>query len=237
MTTLADRVSVIAQAEAHGYRLDIRPLPVPAGDWRPAIEAAHDAQRMRDLLARTSRAAGSSSPAVAATWHLEKHAWFIAAAALAGILTQEAVPPLDDAWVRDADEGWIEAIALPLDGWRPCDCPQLAEALVSHLEPLVAALSRHRSRRALWRCVGDRLGQVALWAADAFDARAIPIAAQALAAGTPMAAAGFEVVDGTVTRRRTGCCLSHRCADAITCDDCVLTNPAAGSDSSPWPPR
>lgn len=216
-------MTAVAGAEGLGYRLDIRPLPVPEeGGWRPALAAARDPARLDELLARTCAAAGTPSRAVAVTWHLEKHAWFVAAAAFACLLTQDAIPPLDELWVRDSDEGWVDAIAVPAHGWAPADGPALAEALVAHLEPLVAVLSRHRGRRALWRCVGDRLGQAALWAADAFDGRAITVAEHALAADTHIAARGFETIGGTVTRRRTGCCLSHRCAVAITCDDCVL---------------
>jgi hypothetical protein len=224
MTVAANPVLAIAQAEALGYRLDVRTLPVPQEPgWRPAHAAARDPLLMERLLARSAVVAGTRARAVAATWHLEKHAWFAAAAALGGLLSRGELPPLDTAWVRDGEAGWVEAVAIPVEGWSPGGGAELADALSAHLEPVVEALTRHRGRRALWRSVGDRLGQAALWAADAFDERALALAADALEAPTPLASPrSFEIVEGRPTRRRTGCCLSHRCDGAIVCADCVL---------------
>lgn len=176
------------------------------------------------LLARTAAGAGSRSLAVAATWHLEKHAWFAAGTALAGVVVHGVVPPLDDAALRDGEHGWAEAIALPDDRWQAADGPALAQHLEAHLAPLVTALTPYRPRRALWRSIGDRLGQAALWCAEALDDdAAIAVATEALTAPTRLRApAAFTTRAGRRFRPRTGCCLSHRCDGGVECDDCPL---------------
>jgi ferric iron reductase protein FhuF len=177
------------------------------------------------LLDRTATAAGTTSRAIAATWHLEKHAWYVASASLAAILVHGTMPPLEQALLRDAEEGWPDAIAVPPSDWTPANGATLGARLEAHLEPLVDALCHHRPARALWRSVSDRLGQAALWCGEAFadHRRAWALAGEAMTAPTALAApTGFELVDGVPFRRRTGCCLSQRCQPALICDDCRL---------------
>jgi hypothetical protein len=193
--------------------------------WHPAARAGDDAQLRAALLARAARAAGTSSPAVAATWHLEKHVWFVCVAALEGLVVHGAMPPLDALALRYGAEGWAEAAATPPDGWLPATGAELAERLEAHLSPLVEALAVHRPRRALWRSAGDRLGQAALWCGEAFGDRPATwaLAADALEAPTALrACARFELREGEPYRRRTGCCLNHRRPEGATCADCRL---------------
>jgi hypothetical protein len=230
MTVAIDPIRPLAAARANGFALDIRPAPRPASEpgWRSAVATGRDGELLGALLARTAATAGTASRAVAATWHLEKHAWYVAAATLAAILEHDAMPPLDEALLRDAEQGWPEAIAVPRSGWVSADGAGLAEGLEAHLAPLVDALARHRPAKALWRSASDRLGQAALWCARAFQDRsgACALASQALAAPTALAApAQFELINGTPARRRVGCCLSHRCPGGITCEDCGLRSP------------
>jgi hypothetical protein len=96
----------------------------------------------------------------------------------------------------------------------------------------VDGLARGRPRRSLWRSVGDRLGQAAVWCGEAFGDRegALALAADVLAAPTPLRArAGFVLRGDQAYRPRTGCCLSHRCAGGSTCDDCPLLHRGAGA--------
>lgn len=227
MTVAVDLIAPLVAARANGHGLAIRPAPLPADatGWLSAGTFARDRELLAEALERTARAAGTASRAVAATWLLEKHAWHVASAALAAVLVHGAVPPLDGALVQLGEHGWADAIALPPDDWEPAGGRVLAARLAAHHGPLVEALAPYRSRRALWRSVGDRLGQAALWCGEAFDdhRRAWAIAAEALTAVTALAApAGFELLDGAPFRRRTGCCLSHRCPDGRVCDDCPL---------------
>lgn len=218
-------VAPLAHARAGGFGLGVRATPAPPG-WHEAGAAARDARLLGSLLARTADAAGTRAGAVAATWYLEKHAWFACGAALGGLLVHGAMPPLGRAFVRHAGEGWVDAIAVPEQGWEPADPAVLAARLEAHLAPLVAALTDRRPARALWLCAGDRLGQAALWCGQAFGDRAAAwsLAAEALAAPTALKAApGFAMRAGEPFRRRRGCCLSHRCDDGATCDDCPLS--------------
>lgn len=218
-------VAPLAHARAGGFGLGVRATPAPPG-WHEAGAAAGDARLLTSLLARTCHAAGTRAGAVAATWYLEKHAWLACGAALAGLLVHGAVPPLDRAFVRHADEGWVDAIAVPEHGWERADPAVLAALLEAHLAPLVAALSDRRPARALWLCAGDRLGQAAIWCGEAFGDRtaAWSLAAAALEAPTALEApAGLTLREGEPFRRRRGCCLSHRCPAGATCDDCPLS--------------
>jgi hypothetical protein len=227
VSVAVDLIRPLAAARANGFGLDVRAAPAPADEpgWRPAHAAARDPELLEALLDRTAVAAGTGSRAVAATWHLEKHAWHAAAPSLAALLVHGAMPPLDESLLRDGEHGWAEAIAVPVANWAPADGERLATRLEAHVAPVVEALSRHRSSRSLWRCVGDRLGQAALWCGEAFGDRrhAWTLASEALAAPTALAAPPrFALVDGRPYRRRTGCCLSHRCASELICEDCVL---------------
>jgi hypothetical protein len=227
VSVAVDLLAPLAAARANWFGLALRAAPVPAGEegWRPAGAAAADPALLEALLARTAAGAGTRSPAVAATWHLEKHAWHVASAALAGVLVHGALPPLEGALLRDGEQGWAEAVALAPAGWAPAGGAALARALEAHLTPVVHACARHRPRRALWRSVGDRLGQAALWCGEAFGDRAAAwaLGEEALAAPTALRApAGFALVDGAPARRRTGCCLSHRRPGGPVCADCPL---------------
>jgi hypothetical protein len=226
-TATTDPIRPLARARAGGFGLDIRVVPPPADEpgWRPADAVARQPRRLEVLLDRTATAAGTTSRAVAATWHLEKHAWHVASASLAAILVHGTMPPLEQAVLRDAEEGWPDAIAVPPSDWTPANGATLAARLEAHLEPLVDALCHHRPAGALWRSVSDRLGQAALWCGEAFTdhRRAWTLAGEAMTAPTALAApTGFDLVDGVPFRRRTGCCLSHRCQPALICDDCRL---------------
>jgi hypothetical protein len=215
---VSDLVAPIAAARANGFGLGVHRAAEISGEtgWQPAEVASpvlHPA--LADEL---------PSPAVAATWQVEGHAWFVAAASLAGVLVHGRVPPLDRALLRYGSEGRPEAIALPADGWRPAGGADVAAAIAEHLEPLVDALSAHRRARPLWRSAGDRLGQAARWCADAFgeNDRAIAIATAALEAPTALRAEpGFSIEDGQPYRRRTGCCLAYRLPDTPRCVDCA----------------
>lgn len=227
MSVAVDLIRPLAAARANGFGLEVCAAPPPASEagWRPAHAAARDPALLDALLDRTAAAAGTNSRAVGATWHLEKHAWYAASASLAAMLVHGTIPPLDDALLRDGEQGWAEAIALPASHWAPADGEELATRLEAHLEPVVEALTRHRPRRALWRCAGDRLGQAALWCGEAFRdrRRTWTLASEALAAPTALAApARFELVDGGPYRRRIGCCLSHRSPGGLICEDCTL---------------
>jgi iron complex transport system ATP-binding protein len=228
VTVATDLVGPVAALRAGGFALPVAEQPVADDGWRPAALAATDAALRADLLARTTRGTGTRSLAVAATWQLEKHAWFVAAAALGGLLVHGRMPPLDRLSVRDGEHGWVEELALPATGWERGDGAFLAGRLEAHLLPLVDALGAHRPRRALWRCAGDRLGQAALWCGEAVGdpAAACALAAGALGAPTALAAEPrFTLHDGRAARRRTGCCLSFRCPDAATCADCPVRRP------------
>lgn len=192
----------------------------PASDaWRPVGAAAADPALLDDLLHRIARSANAPSLAVAATWQLEKHAWFVAYGALLGLTTEGLMPDLDDIEVHDAPEGWIDDARIPA-GVTSVDGPGLAAALEAHLTPLVDALAVHRPRRALWRCAGDRLAQAAGWVGG----DALELGTTALGAPTALhAPCAFTVVDGAPFRWRTGCCLSYRCEGVERCTDCVLT--------------
>jgi hypothetical protein len=220
-----DLITPLVAARRGGWGMPLHTLPVSGPGWYPGLRAAEDAELRTLLLARSSRAAGLASPAVAVTWHLEKHAWFMGAVAVAGLVVHGAMPPLERAAVRYGDAGWVEAVALPPDGWLAASGEELAARLEAHFRPLVEALAVHRPRRALWRSVGDRLGQAAQWCGEAFGDRdaAWGLAAEVLEApGALRAHAGFELRDGEPYRRRAGCCLSHRTPPAITCVDCRL---------------
>jgi ferric iron reductase protein FhuF len=227
---MIDRVAPLAAARGHGYGLGLCAAPVPDGEpgWRPATATAGDPALLDVLLARTAAGAGTRSRAVAATWHLEKHAWFVGGAALAGVLVHGAIPPLDRMLLRDGGHGWAVAVAAPADGWEIADGATLAARLEAHLVPVVEALACHRPARALWRSAGDRLGQAAVWCSDAFGDRdaALALARDVLTAPTALRSlATFTERDGRPFRLRAGCCLSHRCAGAVRCDDCPLQRP------------
>ena len=227
MSVTVDRVALLAAGRMGDFGLPVRRVDAVAGleGWRPAGATAADPSLRQELLARAIVGAGTASAGVAVTWQLEKHAWFLAAGAIGGLLSCDAMAPLDEAWLYDGEHGWVEAVALPADGWVPADGAQLAARLEAHLTPLVEALSAFRARRALWRSVGDRLAQAALWCGEAFDERgpAWVLCGDALAAPSALRApAGLELRDGRPFRRRTGCCLSHRCAGGATCEDCPL---------------
>ena len=224
MSATTHPVDAIAAARAGGFGLPLQRLP-EAGDpgWRPAGAAAADAALREELLRSSADATGTGSPMVAATWLLEKHAWHVAAVALGSVLLDGRVPPLERLLVRDGAEGWVEALALPGDGWRPGGAKELAAGFEAHLAPLVEELAAHRARRPLWRSAGDRLGQAALWCGEAFgdSARAVRLAADVLTAPTALRApARFTVHEGVPFRRRTGCCLSYRCPGEVSCEDC-----------------
>jgi len=211
-------VAPIAAARANGFGLGVHRAAEIAGDpgWQPAAVA--------DPRLHPALADDLPSPAVAATWQIEGHAWFVAATALAGVVAHSRMPPLDRALLRYGPEGRPEAIALPADGWRRARGADLATALAGHLAPLVNALSAHRRARPLWRSAGDRLGQAARWCGDAFgdNERAIAIATAALEAPTALRAEpGFSIEDGEPFRRRTGCCLAYRLPDTPRCADCA----------------
>jgi hypothetical protein len=227
MSGAADLLGPLVAARASGFGLPLQPAPVPANEpgWRAGGAAAGDAALMERLLERTAAAAGTPSRVVAATWQLEKHTWFACAVALGGVLVHGRVPPLAELLVRDGEHGWVEEIALPARGWEGAGGARLATSLEAHLAPLVRALSRHRAERALWRSAGDRLGQAAHWCGEAFGepAAAAALATDVLESPTELRArADFGLRDGRPFRRRTGCCLSHRCPGGVTCDDCVI---------------
>lgn len=239
MTAVAG-IEPIAAARAGGFGLGVEPVAATGPDWRRAPMPGD----LEEQLDRIGAATATSSRAIAATWQLEKHAWLAGGAALAGLLVHGALPPLDDALVLDAEEGWPAAMALPDAGWQhvPSETPgvsepghgpgtadagrALAELLEAHHAPLVDALGAFRPRRALWRSVGDRLGQAARWCGEAFDAsdEAVALVEAALAAPTALhAPAVFTIVEGRPQRRRAGCCLSHRIPGGVLCEDCRIT--------------
>ena len=224
MTAVAagqDLLAPIAAARANDFGLAVRPLPGDPAGWRPAA-AVPD---LGPLLDAVAAGAGTASRAVAATWLLEGHAWSVASAALAAVLVHGLAPPLDRGLVRDLPGGTVEALALPAEGWDPCDGGQLAARLEAHHAPLVEALGAFRPRRALWRSVGDRVGQAAIWCAEAFGDRdaALALASDVLSAPTALRApAVFAVVDGAARRRRAGCCLSFRVPGGDVCPDCRI---------------
>lgn len=228
----ADLLSPVAAAEVAGFGLPLRPLPRPADEpgWRTAQTLADDPALLQDLLGRGAAALGSPSGAglVAATTLIEAHAWYVAATALGGVLLHGRIPPLEPLLLRDGPEGWVNELALPAHGWERGGGAELAVQLETHLAPVVAALAPHRRPKPLWRSVGDRLGQAAIWCGTAFeaDAQVLEIATDALSAPTALRApARFTVQDGVPFRRRTGCCLTYRTAEAVHCDDCSLIRP------------
>jgi hypothetical protein len=225
-------VAPIAAARASGYGVPVVAAPSPAAEpgWRPILAAAHDEALLEELLRRTAETNGTSLRPLGVTWHLEGHAWYVAAVAVGGLLAHGLMPPLDACELRDGSYGGPECIAVPTEGWEPADGPELAARFAAHLEPLIEALSRGRPRRALWRCAGDRLAQAGLWCGEAFGARerAWALLEAALAAPTPLQApAGLELVDGAPFRLRSGCCLSYRAPDGVYCPDCRLERKAA----------
>jgi hypothetical protein len=212
----------IAAARAGGFGLAVVPGPASGPRWR----AAHDIAPLDALVARTDRALHPAPRAVAAAWHVEKHAWHAASLVVAALVVDGSLPPLGSAQVRDGEHGWTEAIAVPPGGWTGGASPvDAAEALEAHLAPVVQALASRRAERALWREAADRVGQATLWCGEAFGRRADAWAAGAalLGAQTRLRAhAGFALHQGEPFRRRGGCCLSYRCADGVLCPDCPL---------------
>jgi hypothetical protein len=212
----------IATARANGFGLAVVAGPAAGAGWR----AAHDVAPLDALVARTERALHPAPPAVAAAWHLEKHAWHAASLVLAALLVDGSLPPLGGAQVLDGPHGWTDAIAVRPGGWARGAAPvDAAELLEAHLAPVIGALAGRRAERALWREAADRVGQATLWCGEAFGRRADAWAAGAalLSAHTRLRAhAGFVLRDGEPFRRRGGCCLSYRCADGVLCDDCPL---------------
>jgi hypothetical protein len=211
--TLLDRVAAL---RANGFGLAVVTGPVEGPGWRDA----HDVAALHDLVDRTEAVLSPAPRAVAAAWHLEKHAWHAASLVVAALLLGRALPPLERAQVRDGTHGWTEAIAVPPHGWAGrATAVDAAEQLEAHLAPVVAALS------------ADRVGQAAVWCGEALGARAAAWAAGAgiLAAHTRLRAhAGFHLRDGEPFRRRGGCCLSYRCADGELCPDCPLRRDPPG---------
>jgi hypothetical protein len=215
-------VEAIAAARADGYGVTVEPLPVSGPGWRRGAEVPG---HLDELLAAVAEATGTRSPAATVTFFLEPYAWHLAAACVGALLCSGALPPLDDVQVHDTPEGWCDAIALPAGGWTPATGAELAARLEAHLAPLVGALASQRPTSALWRSVGDRLGQGALWAGAAFEDPdgAWDLLEAALAAPTTLrAACAAETADGRRFRRRTGCCLNHRSPDGPICPDCVI---------------
>lgn len=164
---------------------------------------------------------------LAATWVVEKHAWFAAVVALGAHQLTGAVPPLCALRLRvGADHGYVDGVALPDPGvaWRPATPEELATRLAVHLAPTVAAMGAHRPVRPLWRCASDRVGQAASWCAAALGPEAIALATAVLEADTPLRAPARFAPDGT--RRRTGCCLTYRLDGFDRCADCATSPPA-----------
>lgn len=124
----------------------------------PAGAAAEDGSGLEALLARGAAGSGTRSPAVAATWHLEKHARYVAARRWAASCGWERWRLWATYWVHDDENGWVDGLAVPAEGWSSGGGTALATALARHLAWLIEALSRHCSERALWCCVGDRVG-------------------------------------------------------------------------------
>lgn len=207
-----DAVARLGELEGNGFRLGV--LPAPAAGFVPA-----------DALAFQALPPGLP-PRIAATWALEAHAWYLGAAVLAGHLLTGGAPPLHAAEVRIGDvSGTVEAVALPLEGWRAATPEQLATRLAAHVAPLVSALSEHRPVTPLWRSASDRVAQAALWCADALGERALDLATGVLAAPTPLRApARFS---GTGSRRRIGCCLTHQLPGQPRCEDCCIAPSSA----------
>lgn len=226
MSAVALDLAPLQAARSEGFGLEIYVLPVPGDQdgWRAASAAAEDAELMELLLKRTRAAAGTSHPAVAATWHLEKHAWWVAALLVGSTTTYRSIPPLGGLRVRDGEHGWVEALGVPADGWESASGNLIAERIERHLEPLVDALAHHRSARVLWSCAADRLAQAAIWCERAFgDAETIRLAREALAEPTSlMAPANFERTAAGFARRRRACCLAHRATPSVRCSDCPL---------------
>ncbi|WP_205695791.1 hypothetical protein [Conexibacter sp. SYSU D00693] len=221
----ADPVAPLTVARHNDFALPLRALPHTdeAAGWRPGDACARDAALREELLGRAAQVAAGAPVAMSVTGLVESHTWYVTAAAMSALLVHGALPPLDRLEVHDSAFGYVDGVALPCDGWTcPADPAALAQALHLHLEPLVEALSEHRARRPLWRSVGDRIGQAANWCAGAYGHdRAWALGGAVLDADTPFRGpAGFEVVDGAPFRRRTGCCLTHRCAGAELCPDC-----------------
>lgn len=218
------RTAPFLEPELGGYTLALPDTETVAGDgWLDiASVPPHVAEH---LLQRGRIAANTSIDAVPATWIVEKAAWFLAAATLTQLLQVERFVTPSDMRLLHGDSGWAEAVATPPARHATHDRMQLAHRLELTLAPLVDAFVPHRSRRALWLSVSDRVAQAALFVGPALDRSvdAIEIVTDALALPTALRApARFTWTDGVPQRRRVGCCLSYRCPDGGRCADCPV---------------
>ena len=207
-----------------GYTLEL-PDPATLDDpaWLDVTQLAP--ATVDELMARATAQANTTVAAVPATWIVEKAAWFLSAAALAQLLQLGRFVAPTDMRLLHGDTGWAEAVASPAPHAAVHGPEELAHQLEVALTPLVDRFAEHRARRALWLSVSDRLAQAVLFAGPALSRsdEAVELVSRALATpGVLRSPARFTSVDGSLQRRRVGCCLSYRCDDGARCADCPV---------------
>lgn len=195
---------------------------LPDGRWVPATGIVGGGRELERLLDHVREHAGTERLDIAATWLCGKHAWALAAPAVAALLLDARVPDLsaDNVSLQIPPGAYLAAdvafstgrcAALAIDaavGHPDLTAvatlddllARLREGLEAHLAPLVDALNRmtRRPRSALWGAAGDALAFAFLYAGEAIGdrRRAWSIGERCLTAGSPLdVPAGFRVLE------------------------------------------
>ena len=225
----------------------------PAPGRPSAADLLGDEVALAGRLRRVRAEVGTERHDVAASLWLEAYAWRLLLPVIGALVAERRAPLLTLAEVRLAPgPGRPEAIAVcprrfavldddpaagHADAVRVGSADGLAavlrDALVQHFAPAIEALNRAsgRSRRALWRTIGDRAATAFLYAGAATGgpASADRLAAAVLDGRTPLAVRPAYVTrpdaDGGSLRvhERRGCCLwwRTRAAEAV-CLTCPI---------------
>ena len=230
-------------------------IGAPAG-WLAAPDLMAPGPALRQMLARTTASTGGGRADIGGTWLVESYAWALAMRGVGALLLGDRVPAMAAAEVRlrlvEPDDAIAEVAfaggAYGVDGDECQDDPalvtlpdhhalaaRLRDELEAHLRPLLDAVATEagRSRRALWRSAGDRLGGAFMWLGEVLGERE-----RAWALGTPCmrgsgplaVGARFRMIEHAgglePTWDRRSCCLAYRCEGHETCLTCPLTTEA-----------
>lgn len=247
----------LAAARAHcgGHDVLATRLGAPAG-WLAATDLTASGAALEDLLARATRATGTTRADIGGTLLAEGYAWALAYRAVGTLLFGRRIPALAPHEVRlefAAGDATVTGVALAggaygVAGDARAGEPSLVlladeeallerlhEELRAHLGPFLEAIAAATGRplRALWRSAGDRLGGAFLWLGELVAARerAWELGTRCMQRESPLAVgAGFRVLEhagiAEPTRNRAGCCLIWRADDTATCFTCPLTTEA-----------
>ena len=227
--------------------------PTAAPGWTPVAALRDDEAALARCLDGVGRDVGSPRRDVQASLLLEAYSWQLVLP-LAGARVAEArvaVLGPDDTALDLRGGGRPRAVAVRpgpfvvlardpaaghpdarvVTGSAALDAC-LRDALVTHLDPLLEALTKAsgRPRRALWRTVADRTATSLLYAgaATGLADRARRSAERVLGDEPPLRYPPRYAADGgaSLLHLRHGCCLWWRTAAATTCRTCPLTTRA-----------